>query len=159
MAVVLLSATLGGCNLNVFHDAISTTVEIPVHFEEDEITASKRFKFERDVAGAKGATVYRAWISVEDVEDIDLSFLSSVDVYIVEPGTEALVPLVSGGRFKPGEKTRSMDVIIDEDMRRYVSEQRVSLEWVVKANKLYRDFPNVETIPVNFGIVLEIVTN
>jgi len=158
LVALLVAATLGGCNLNVFHDAISTTVEIPVGFDEDEVQASKRFKFERDVAGASEATIFRAWVSVEGVEDVDLSFLSSVEVYIVEPGTEALVPLVTGGGFMPGEKMHTLEVVIDEDVRRFVEDQRVNLEWVVKTNRLYRHWPNTETIPVSFGIVLEIVT-
>jgi len=148
---------LSGCNMNVFHDSISTTVEMSSTEAQVAHATSKRFKFERDVAGAKSARIQRAWVSVDLPEGQDLSFIASVDVTMKHPDTGEILHLVTGGGFKPGESVKELEVLYGEDIRDMVRDQRVTLDWDVQPNLLYRGFSEEEQmLALRFGIVLEI---
>lgn len=155
---VSVAGALSGCALEVFQDSISTRVEVPAQRSTEMVTATKRFRFERDVNQANSAVVYRAWVAVESPDVVDLSFISSVDVYVVHPdGSRVLA--VSGVGFAPGERRRDLEIVFTDDVREFVTdERRVTLEWELQPNVLYRTDPQTETVGLRFGIVLEIDT-
>lgn len=159
--VVALSAVLAcasaGCALGVFHDAISTRLDVTGVELTQRFVASKRFKFERDVAAAKGAQIERGWMEL-DGNGVDLSALSRVRIYVIEPGTEARVQILEGGGFLPGDTYANLQIKFTEDLRRMVSDQRVNLEWEIEPNLLYREWDEAAEISLRFGITLEVET-
>ncbi|MDX9720469.1 MAG: hypothetical protein RBU37_06970 [Myxococcota bacterium] len=148
-----------GCDVSLFHDAISTTVEIPATDVASMVATTKRFRFERDIAAASSAVMYQAWVSVDSPSSFDLSFLSSVDIYAVIPDSSERTLLVRGVSFAPGERFRHLDIVFDEDLRHLVVDQRVTLEWELMPNQLFSGWDGVEQADLRFGIVLEIETD
>lgn len=159
LALLLLSAGLTGCNLNVFNDSISTRVEIQIEDFNEPVSASKRFRFERDVEDASSAFVDRAWIAVDEPGDLDLSFVSRVLVWVIDPATGERELLLEGGGFKPGERRQRLEIIYMQDVRKFVEDQRVNLDWQVEPNRLYRQGFSTDLAALRFGIVLEIDTD
>lgn len=147
------------CSISLFHDAISTSIEVPAPIDGSVVTAAKRFRFERDVASAQSAVLYEAWVSVEEPADFDLSFLSTVDVYAIVPGSSERVLLVQGSGFVPGSRFETLDIIFNEDLRYLVSDSRVNLEWEISPHRLFTGWQSVDTASLRFGIVLEIETD
>jgi hypothetical protein len=49
--------------------------------------------------------------------------------------------------------------VYTDDVKSFVENQRVNLNWEIRPNVLFRDVPDVENIELRFGIVLEIDTN
>lgn len=154
----LLALLTSACGVETFQDSISTRVEVPAQRTTELVTVNKRFRFQRDVNEASGANLYRAWIQVEAPATVDLSFISSVDVYVVDPVTDERVLAISGARFMPGHQRADLEIVLDGDLRRFVFDQRVVLEWEIMPNLLYRQIPTEETVSLRFGILLEIDT-
>ena len=152
-----------GCNVSLFHDAITTSVEIP-GAEVGLFTTSKMFRFERDFAAARKAVMHRAWVSIDmDAPDmpegIDLSVFSSIDVYVLEPETGTRKLAVQGSGFRPGQTQRVLDIMLYDDLKRYITEGRISLDWEIMRNAMVPAWDPEATIRVRFGLVLEIETN
>jgi len=155
---VVVAALSSGCAVDVFQDSISTRVDVPAANTTEVVSESKRFRFERDVSEAQGAVLHRAWIQVEAPENVDLSFVAWVDVYAIDPTTGERVHVIRGDGFKPGERRRQLEIVFGDDVRHFVQDRRVSLEWEVQPNVLYRQEPDAPQIGLRFGIVLEVET-
>lgn len=158
LVALLLAIGVSGCEFNVFHDSISTEVEVPAPQDYEPIAVTKRFRFERDVGEAKSAYLDRAWVTVNSPTALDLSFVSSVEIYAIMPGTEERILVARGGGFKPGEDIKQLEIVYLEDVRGFVEDRRVTLDWEVTLNKLFRSWPEVDLAKLGFGIVLEIET-
>jgi len=159
LALGLLLAS--GCDVNVFHDAITTSLEVP-GVEVGLFTTAKRFRFERDVAAARNAVLHQAWVAIDteadNPEGLDLSVFSTIDIFVIEPATSRRVLAVQGKSFRPGELERSLDIVLHEDLRDFVVDQRVSLDWEIMRHALVPAW-EPEAVPhLRFGIVLEIET-
>jgi hypothetical protein len=150
-----LALWVGGCALGVFHDAISTRLDVAGVELTERYVATKRFRFERDLQAAARAQVERGWLSIEGGR-IDLSALSRVRIYAVMPSTEQRVLLLEGGDFRPGDTYKDLQVIYSGDVRGMVSDQRVNLEWELEPNLLFRGWEAVGELTLRFGITLEI---
>lgn len=155
---LVFALLLGGCALETFQDSISTRVEVPAQRTTELVTASKRFRFERDVNEASNAELHRAWVQIESPSSTDLSFISSVNVYVVDPRSGERVLAVQGTAFAPGMQRADLEIVLEGDVRQYISDQRVTLEWEVQPSLLYRQQPQSETVGLRFGILLEIDT-
>jgi hypothetical protein len=155
VSALLIWVTLGGCALGTFHDAISTRLDVEGVELTERYVVSKRFKFERDVEAADRAVLERGWLSIEGGQ-VDLSSLSRVRIFGIEPGTEARVLLMEGGDFRPGDTYKDLGVVFSEDLRQMVTDQRVNLEWEIEPNQLFRGWEDVGALTLRFGITLEI---
>lgn len=157
-AVAAGVAVTSGCGFEVFQDSITTRVEVPIERTEEIVSTQKRFRFERDVQAASSAVLHRAWVLVESPENFDLSFVAWVDVFVVDPVTGERVLAARGRGFKPGDREVELELMLLGDVRQFVADQRVVIEWDIKQNALYRGDAEADMAALRFGLVLEIET-
>ena len=149
--------SFSGCALDIFHDAITTELEVPRLVGGELYQTDKRFRFERDVVAAESAVIDHSWVELEH-GDVDLSSLSRVRVFVVDPASGEQELLVEGGGFLPGQTFQRLEVQYKGDVRRFIEDNRVELVWEVEPNRLFQGWEEADSVLFGFGIVLEIDT-
>lgn len=144
-----------------FEDEFDTEFVIPkperTAFGIQSYTKGKRFTFESDPADAESARIKRARISVIAPQGRDLTFLHRLEVHVAQNQQPVQLLGVADG-FKPGETQRNLTIEYTDDVRHFIENKKVSLQWKVQPSGWILDWPE-EGITVRTEVTMLIETD
>lgn len=101
----------------------------------------KRFRFSHDPRDARGVYFSDGWLRILAPVGGDLSFLQRVEVYVVHP-EDGPVLVASGDGFQPGDRTADFDIVYEEDLRPFASDDsRVTFSFMIESAAWSRPYP------------------
>jgi len=147
-----------GCLQNTVSDDFSTELTVFAPGTAGQAyEIRKRFRFSRSPQDARAIRLESAFISVVEPEDIDLSFIQSITVYVELENGER-VWLATGGGFGPDERFGLVTDTNTDDLRAFVRpDARITLVFEVTPSSWYRNYPEGGiTLLAKASLIIEI---
>ena len=152
--LVLLTASLLfiGCGNVVTEQQYRTEIEIPNPGSSYEpFRKTKWYRFEGEMGDVDSVKFKQASLMVIDPDDRDLTFISSIRIFVERD--DELVLFAKGSDFAAGEHIGELTIMYTDDLKPFVDEtNRVWITWEIMPNRWYRNWP-----PNGFTVLADVL--